>query len=367
MADYSTANQKELISALQSALLELDGVKVDNLIQQGLDIRNVHVDRQNHNAIHELVLNYVSLQATDKPDKRHMKFIDTLNVLVQNKLDINEGDNKNQTALHIAASSPGNKEILRVLLAHGARINQPDNGQQTALHKAVLHGTVEDVAILLERGADANFVDNVGQSPIHLAMKRRNNGEILSQLLKCGGKINLNNPEWNRQLKGATPLHTAARYGRIENAVSLLKLMAHPDITDAAGQTCLHVAAAHEISGKLCAQLVKFGAKVNLTDSICGETPLHKAVTAGIVENVEILLRGQADPNSKDHQGNTPLHKAAKNCNNFAIWQLLVKSGAHMDIYNINGQTPLTLARDSKNYSIMSLYWKDSSGNLEFV
>lgn len=166
MADDS----KELISALQSALQEFDGVKVESLIQQGLDIRNVHVDRQNHNAIHELVLNYTQLQSTEK---HHMKFVDTLNVLVGNQMDINEGNVKGQTALHIAASSPGNAEMVRVLLAHGARLNQPDSGQQTALHKAVLHGNVEEVTVLLERGADPNFVDNVGHSPIHLAVKSR--------------------------------------------------------------------------------------------------------------------------------------------------------------------------------------------------
>lgn len=179
MADDS----KELISALQSALQEFDGVKVESLIQQGLDVRNVHVDRQNHNAIHELVLNYTQLQSTEK---HHMKFVDTLNVLVGNQMDINEGNVKGQTALHIAASSPGNAEMVRVLLAHGARLNQPDSGQQTALHKAVLHGNVEEVTVLLERGADPNFVDNVGHSPIHLAVKSRSTVSCrLPLLLMC--------------------------------------------------------------------------------------------------------------------------------------------------------------------------------------
>lgn len=110
--------------------------------------------------------------------------------------------------------------------------------------------------------------------------------------------------------------------------------------------------------GKLCEQLIKHGAKVNVTESICGETPLHKAVKAGIVENVEVLLqKGQADPNTRDNQGNTPLHKAVKNFNCLAIWQLLVSNGAKLDTLNTNGQTPLAVAQDFKNNSVLSLYW----------
>lgn len=358
MADDELTNQKTFVSALQSALQEFDGVKVASLIQRGLDIRNVRLDRQNHNAIHELVLNYIQLQSGDSSqEKLHIKFLDTLTVLVENGLEINEGNNKAQTALHMAASSPGNIELLRALLVHGARINQPDSGQQTALHKAVLHGSAEEVAVLLQRDADPNYVDNVGYSPIHLAVKRRNNSAILKDLVHHGGKINLNNPEWNRHMKGSTPLHTAARYGRTENAVCLLKMLAVTDITDAAGQTPLHIAAAHEISGKLCEQLLEYGAKVNVTESICGETPLHKAVKAGIVENVEILLhKGQADPNAADSRGNTPLHNAVKHFNCLAIWQLLVSKGANLNACNINQQTPLDVAQDSKNNSVLALY-----------
>lgn len=85
---------------------------------------------------------------------------------------------------------------------------------------------------------------------IYLLLLGRNNIAMLKDLIHHGGKINLNNPEWNRHMKGASPLHTAARYGRTENAICLLEMLAVTDITDAAGQTPLHIAAAHEISGK---------------------------------------------------------------------------------------------------------------------
>lgn len=169
----STSKQKELIIALQSALQEFDGMKVDKVIQQGLDVSHVYLDPQKyHNALHELVLNYIALPGIKECQKVHIKFIDVLVVLTENNLKINEGDIKQQTALHLAASSCGVSDILRALLARGARANQPDNGHQTALHKAVLHGNRDDVQTLLENSADPNHMDNMGQSPIHLAVKR---------------------------------------------------------------------------------------------------------------------------------------------------------------------------------------------------
>lgn len=354
----SAMSQKELINSLQSALQEFDGVKVEKLIQQGLDVSHVYLDPQKyHNALHELVLNYIALPGIKECQKVHIKFIDTLVVLTENHLNIHDGDIKQQTALHLAASSCGVSQILRALLARGARVNQPDNGHQTALHKAVLHGSPEDVRTLLDAGADPNHMDNMGHSPIHLAVKRRNNSEILRLLIQCGGNVDINNPGHNRQMRSSTPLHMAARIGRTENARCLLELKAQANAVDSAGQTPLHVAANHEITGKLCAELLKYRARVDVCDSISGDSALHKAVAANMVENVRILLQGGACPNSADNQGNTPMHKAARNCTDLEIWHLLVRCGGKLDTINVNKETPLTVAQEAKNSPVMLLYW----------
>ena len=77
----------------------------------------------------------------------------------------------------------------------------------------------------------------------------KRSAEILNLLVRRGGKASLNHPEWSRQSKGASPLHTAARHGQVDNADVLLKLGADVKVVDASGQTALHVAAAHEITG----------------------------------------------------------------------------------------------------------------------
>jgi len=78
----------------------------------------------------------------------------------------------------------------------------------------------------------------------------KGNTEMLSLLVRRGGKASLNHPEWSRQSKGASPLHTAARLGQVGNADRLLRLGADVNVVDASGQTALHVAAAHEITGR---------------------------------------------------------------------------------------------------------------------
>jgi ankyrin repeat protein len=82
----------------------------------------------------------------------------------------------------------------------------------------------------------------------------RNNVEMLRLLVKRGANVNLNHPEWTKHSQGATPLHTAARQGQVINASELLELGANPNYVDASGQTALHVAAIHEITG--CRQII---------------------------------------------------------------------------------------------------------------
>ena len=78
----------------------------------------------------------------------------------------------------------------------------------------------------------------------------KRNGDVLTLLVDRGGKPSLNHPEWSRQSRGASPLHTAARLGQVDNADVLLRHHADVNVVDSSGQTALHVAAVHEITGQ---------------------------------------------------------------------------------------------------------------------
>ncbi len=69
-------------------------------------------------------------------------------------------------------------------------------------------------------------------------------------------------------------------------------------------------------------------------------TPLHKAVEAGDVEQVQSLISGGADVNARNWSGNTPLHQALRKGDKH-IAEVLVVNGADVNAKNRSGNTPL--------------------------
>ena len=98
--------------------------------------------------------------------------------------------------------------------------------------------------------------------------------------------------------------------------------------------------------GSIIRRLVAAGAKVNATDDVMGQTPLHKAIQSGMTRNVEVLMINAADPNKTDRWGETPLHYAAHH-NDVFLWYVLTASHVvKPDIFisNRQGQTPMDVA-----------------------
>lgn len=362
MADtvsLSSTTQRDLILAFQTALQDFDGIKVNTLIQQGLDVRHLCTDAPKYyTALHELVINFTSHPLQTRPGKLLAKFTDVLTVLLENGVKVNDRDRRyqNQTALHLAAGVPGQQDTIAALIRVGARAGDPDSGQQTALHKAAISGSVENVVVLIDNGADPNVLDNFGHSPLHMAVKRRNSLDLIKTLISKGAAVNQNHPDWNRQSRGGTPLHVAARLGRTENALTLLENGAQPNVFDSTGQTALHIAAGHDLTGKLCSELLQRGAKVNEADEIYGETALQKAVKANMADNVRVLINYEADINKQDLAGNTALHKAASVVQHFDILHMLLSRGGKLNVTNKDGRTPTDFVNDAKNNTAKALF-----------
>ena len=114
--------------------------------------------------------------------------------------------------------------------------------------------------------------------------------------------------------KDSTPLIFAAIFGkdRIDVTEALLKAGSDPNSFFLRSDfTALHHASRCQRDADLVSLLIKYGAKVNVSDKT-GNTPLLYALQADHYEIGKVLLENGSDPNSTNLEGNTPLF--------FAIW-----------------------------------------------
>lgn len=177
------------------------------------------------------------------------------------------------------------------------------------LYRAVHADDIDQIERNLYWGADANEAGPDGDYPIHVAA-RRGNRAIVQMLLDKNADIDRPNST------GQTPLYTAVMHGRVQTAELLIKRQAQfsPD--------------------ELLLELARNG--VDYKDII------------------RFLLKSGADIDSRDSEGNTPLHIAIIGGHRVLARQLITRS-ADVNIKNSAGKTPLQLAIESGNETIIKL------------
>jgi len=94
--------------------------------------------------------------------------------------------------------------------------------------------------------------------------------------------------------------------------------------------------------------VIDCGVNPNIRDND-GWTPLHKASWNGNPEVVKLLLEHGADPNIRDNHGFTPLHYAAKDCH-VDVVRVLLDHGADPTIRDNDGRTPLEIGRNCEDF-----------------
>jgi ankyrin repeat protein len=124
-----------------------------------------------------------------------------------------------------------------------------------------------------------------------------------------------------------TPLHWAARYGRVKVAALLIAKGADLSAKTGEGEgwTPLHYAAAEGGPGVVRLLLDK-GAKVGARGTE-GQTPLHAAAGAGNPQVIHLLLAKGADRAARDRKGRTPQDIARAKNHIAAVQMLQVPAG----------------------------------------
>lgn len=150
-------------------------------------------------------------------------------------------------------------------------------------------------------------------------------------------------------------VYTAARAGRADEAIAALRRGADPNRLpdpDDRDQRSLPVLAAVMPDVALLRELIARG--IDLNREHAGLTPLLAATRDswhGRIETVTTLLANGADPRIGDHEGNTPLHHAARS-SDVDVAARLLDAQASIDALNRDGFSPLAVACEAGNWRL---------------
>lgn len=216
------------------------------------------------------------------------------------------------------------KDMLDLLIQHGARVDAVSDCGRTVLIEGAFQQSpdqsyAENLSWVLERGAQSiiDVQDQDGNSALSWAAAYSGE-EVLGVLLAAGASVDLANN------KGERPLLRACRMDKIAHAQALVEAGAYTENPDDEGRTPLLIAA--EKKSELLSALLVNGADP-YARTRDGQTGLHRACLAGIIENAEALLQAGAEVDARDEAGVTPLMVAAKS-SGFEMVRLLVEKGA---------------------------------------
>ncbi|KAM5126963.1 palmitoyltransferase ZDHHC13-like [Mantella aurantiaca] len=127
--------------------------------------------------------------------------------------------------------------------------------------------------------------------------------------------------------EGYNSLHLAVLFQHLPIIAYLIAIGLSIDSSDMAGKTPLMLAAQKIIGMEPTSFLLKMNPSINLTDKVSRNTALHWAVTSGNVNAVDLLL----------------------------------EAGASLDVVNAKEETPLDLARQTRNRLVIHILTSETN------
>jgi len=203
-------------------------------------------------------------------------------------------DANGMTLLHHAVASEQLDIVIDLLALPHISLDVPESVYgRTPLHIAAIKGRILLIRQLLDAGANVFAVDVKGLRPLDIAGSPEAITELRPSTLQPA-----------RALREGIRSHALLRVAR--------QLQASPELcrfTDADGCSPLHWAV---MTGNepVVTAILQAGVAITAADKR-GQTPLHLAVIRGDIPIITRLLAAEADPNIATHQGISPLHLAA--------------------------------------------------------
>lgn len=271
------------------------------------------------------------------------QFKDILEKDQDNYIDLNIRDEQNNYLISYIVLF--NKvDLVELLISKGARIDITDNEDRSILYIPIKYGYSEIIRLILE----AN-INNIGISvhdikdrnyniPIHYAIKYKNI-DALKMMLEFGS-----NPNVTDKL-GNNSLHLAVYSRNFDICKYIMNYNVDINSKTNIGESAIHIAANLQEPKIFNLLIENDNINVNSQDYDHEFTPLHYSVNLNNIEQVNLLLKKNANPNIQDIYGNTVLHYVIMEENiqmlNIIINYNYVDYILNFNLWNIDGKLPM--------------------------
>lgn len=277
-----------------------------------------------------------------------------------------------KTALHVAAAQ-GSLRFIQMLLGYGLDVNETDELGRSALVYAINGNKLEAVKYLLSQNASPIQQDMYGQTPLHFAVENKNIECV--RILQAAGANAM-----AKDTYGQTPLSLAMKQSQAMISAVLGK---NKTVQNSDGESPLHIAVIENAGAEQCAFLLNQGYQINKRNKD-GSTALLLAVQFNRSDIIPVLLSHGADAfaannvgisplslvltehteylqnfstalhDTGDAMGDTILHYASR-LSTVETVQALLTAGHQKEVRNLEGQTPLDMARRWEKTDIAKL------------
>jgi ankyrin repeat protein len=242
---------------------------------------------------------------------------------------VNEIDDQNDIPLDLALKSK-QQSIADNLLQYKANVNTQDEFGLTLLHRAVERRDLTSIAFLLKNHASVDIVSNdKKQTSLHLLCALDDADDEISKeiavlLLDSAANPNL------QDANGNTCLHLAVLSRNFTLLQQLLQHeTVHLEVLNQDSKTPLAIALRYLSDGdeSFARTLVDHKAQINSVDPASGDTLLHRMARDSNMSGALFLLSQKAKANVINSRGESPLHFAAVN-GLLSVLEALLQAGA---------------------------------------
>lgn len=274
--------------------------------------------------------------------------IETVRYLIKNGADLHLENDKGSTPLYWAVRY-GFKSLVRVLIQEG-RVNLNQERKLGFLYPIVLASALgydEIVKTLIESGAEVNAVISNSLTSLHVAAAEGHYKvvQVLIDVAKIPVDIN--------DANGNSPLLLASKSAKVKTMRVLIEREADIEWKNKFGLGIWDYTLNNQSEDflkavlKMYKRVMKKESKESTdeTHSVVfprGKSPLHIAALSGSVDKLQCLLKQGVDPKTRDLNGNTFFHLAARDDKVDVLQEFL--SEVSVNDVNDEGDTALHIA-----------------------